>query len=382
MKKCDHCGKPLTEFETAFHREAASPPAISGKCWRCSGAEMQFMDGRVDKPHHRLEILLCLVGVALIVALFLPLRPYLTEESLPAHLALYPYLLLLAYFAIGTLITVVIRRRGGKKPKLQEWDPPMNRFTHTYGPNTDIYTTTVNRDGDLVTTKETRLGGSINDNWSAHASSGSSLIDGISKFYGKLLYLCLVPCIYMLLGGTFIIWAIPYVLVMLAGDSGTKKQNKAVPHALAQAYRHCRATYPAPLSYDDKAGYLVSREQHRTKKSEARNSFLAHYQPKADTDDLPFFYTRRDGVSYMIVEYKREQGKNYGTTFLLMEAGDGRLQKRIAVGDGLLPTDPSSWKHEWYDAGVSQQTMNHLERYEQKMNEILHSPKKNSTFMG
>ena len=91
MNKCERCGKPLTEFEVAFHREAESPPAVSGKCWVCSGAEMQFADGYVDKPHHRLEIFTCILAVALIVALFIPLLPYWNEPELPSHLSTYPY---------------------------------------------------------------------------------------------------------------------------------------------------------------------------------------------------------------------------------------------------------------------------------------------------
>ena len=38
---------------------------------------------------------------------------------------------------------------------------------------------------------ETRLGGSINDNWGAHASTGVPLLDGVASFYGKLLRLFL-----------------------------------------------------------------------------------------------------------------------------------------------------------------------------------------------
>ncbi len=383
IKKCEHCGKPLTEFETSFHKEAGSPPAISGKCWICSGAEKQFMNGYTDKPHHRVEIFVCLLAVALIVALLAPVFPYLNETEFPVGLAFYSYVVVVAYFAIGTLTTFIIRRRKGKKPKVQEWDPPMTRYQHTYGPSTDIYTTTVNRDGDFVTTKETRLGGSIDDRWGAHASSGSSFFDSISTFYGKMIFLFLTPCLYLLAGGTFAFWVVPYILIMLLRDSKAQSYNKAVPKVLQRAYRHCRKVYgTSPISYDDKAGFLVSREKHHAKKSEQKDSFLSHYQESAVDDSAPFFYTRKNGVSYMIVDYKREKNKNFGVTFLLVKDGSDSLKKRIVVGDGFLPTDPHDWEHEWNEAGISLYAMKHLDWYEQKMNKILKSMKKNSEIVG
>lgn len=383
IKKCEHCGKPLTEFETSFHQEAGSPSSISGKCWTCSGAEMQFMNGYTDKPHHRVEIFVCLLAVVLIAALLVPVLPYLAADELPAGLAFYPNVAVAVYFAIGVLVTLIIRRRGGKKPKIQEWDPPTTRYQHTYGPDTDIYTTTINRDGDFVTTKETRLGGSVDDRWGAHASSGSSFFDGVSKFYSKMFRLFLVPCLYLLAGGTFVFWVVPYILVMLVRDSIAQSHNRAVPGVLRRAYRHCRKVYGTPpISYDDKAGFLVSREKHLTKKSEQKDSFLSHYQQAAVDDSAPFFYTRKNGVSYMIVDYKREKNKNFGITFLLVEDGSGGLKKRIIVGDGFLPTDPSNWEHEWKEAGISLYAMQHLDWYEQKMEKILKSMKKNSEIVG
>jgi len=383
MKKCKCCGKPLTEFEISFHQEAGSPPSISEECWSCSGAEKQFMDGYTDKPHHRVEILVCLLAFALIAALLVPVFPYLNETELPESLAFYPYIIVIGYFAIGTLATFIIRRRGGKRPSVQESDPPMTRYKRTYGPDTDIYTTTVNRDGDLVTTKETRMGGSIDDRWEAHASSGSSRIDDISKFYGKMLSLFLTPCIYLLLGGTFAAWGVPYIFVMLARDKVAQGHNKIVPNPLQRAYRHCRKVYGvAPISYDDKVGFLVSREKHQAKKAESKNSFLSNYQQPSDDDSAPFFYTHRNGVSYMIIDYKREQNKNFGITFLLVNDGDDNLQKRIVVGNGFLPANDCDWKHEWNEAGISRYAMEHLEWYEQKMRKILKSIKKNSEIVG
>lgn len=383
IKKCDRCGKPLIEFETSFHQEANSPASVSGKCWACSGGEMQFMDGYADKPHHRVEIFACILAVAFIFALLIPIFPYLNETNLPRGLEFYPYILVVVYFIIGTLTVFIIRRRGGKKPKIQEWDPPMTRYQNTYGPNTDIYTTKINRDGDFVTTKETRLGGSIEDRWGAHASSGSSVVDGVSNAYGKLLSAFLIPCFYLLAGGTFLFWVIPYILIMTVRDTNAKNSNKAVPKALQRAYRHCRAQFgDCPISYNDKAGFLVSRENHRTKKAEQTNSFLAHYQQDSVDDSAPFFYTRKNGVSYMIVEYKREQNKNFGTTFLLVDDGNGTLQKRIVVGNGFVPTEPQNWEREWNEAGISTNAMKHLDWYEQKMKSIVKSLKKNSEIVG
>ena len=91
IKKCSRCGKPLTEFEVAFHEEASSPSELSSQCWICSGAEMQFMNGYVDKPHHRLEIFICLATVAILLALFVPLIPYFNSYNLPLGLQVYAY---------------------------------------------------------------------------------------------------------------------------------------------------------------------------------------------------------------------------------------------------------------------------------------------------
>lgn len=383
IKKCDCCGKPLTEFETSFHQEANSPSAISEKCWSCSGAELQFMDGYTDKPHHRAEIFVCILAVALIAALLIPVFPYLNETTLPTELILYPYLLVVAYFIIGTLVAFFIRRRGGKKPKIQEWDPPITRYQNNYGPNTDIYTTRINRDGDFVTTKETRLGGSIDDKWGAHASSGSSALDGISNAYGKLFSFFISLCINLLIGVSFIFWVIPYILVMLVRDNIAQKHNKAVPKVLQRVYRRCRKAYgDAPISYDDKAGFLVSRENHRNKKAEEKNSFLSHYQQSSSDDSAPFFYTRKNDVSYMIIDYKRDQNKNFGVTFLLVAEDSDNLQKRIVVGNGFLPTAPNNWEHEWNEAGISLYAKQHLDWYEEKMKKILKSMKKNSEIVG
>lgn len=375
IKKCERCGKPLTEFEIAFHQEAKSPATVSNKCWVCSGAELEFMDGYTDKPHHKVEIFACLSAIALIAVLFISLFSILGEMAVPVGV--------IAYFAIGTAVAMIIRRRGGKKPKIQEWDPPMTRYQNHYGPNTDIYTTKINRDGDFVTTKETRLGGSIEDKWGAHASSGSSIFDGISNFYGKMFGFFIPLCLYLLVGGTFIFWSIPYILIMLVRDSIANKRNQKIPEMLQHAYRHCRKVYgTAPISYNDKAGFLVSREKHHTKKTEQKSGFLSNYQQATADDSAPFFYTCQKGTSYMIVDYKREQNKNFGTTFLLVSDGRKELQKRIVVGDGYIPTDPQNWEHEWNEAGISLYAKKHLDWYEQKMRSILKSAKKNQEIVG
>ena len=96
IKKCERCGKPLTEFEIAFHQEAKSPSTVSSKCWVCSGAELEFMDGYTDKPHHKVEIFACLSAIALIAVLFISLFSILGEMAVPVGV--------IAYFAIGTAV--------------------------------------------------------------------------------------------------------------------------------------------------------------------------------------------------------------------------------------------------------------------------------------
>lgn len=383
IKRCSSCGKPLTEFEVSFHEKAESPSTISSKCWICSGAEQQFMNGYTDKPSHSLEIFACLVAIAALVVLCLPVAPYFDSYDVPILLQLYSYVLVVIYFAIGTFVFYLIRRRGGKKPEIREWDPPMTRYQHNYGPNKDIYKTTVNRDGDFVTTKETLYGGSVDDKWSAHASSGSDIFDRIIDFYSKFIVFFMKPCIYLLAGGTFAFWVVPYILIMMARDKKAQSYNKAVPKRVQRAYRSCRNEFgTSPISYDDKTGYLVSKDKFQTKKSEQTNSFLSHYTDPKEDASAPFFYTYKNGVSYMIVEYKRPQNKNFGVTFLLVGDSINNLQKRIVVGDGFLPTDPQNWETDWNDMGVSQYTMQHLDWYEKKMRSIMKSMKKTSEIVG
>ena len=383
MKKCERCGKPLTEFEIAFHREASSPPAISGMCWSCSGGEQQFSKGYVDKPHHRVEILVCLLAIALIVGIFMPLLPYWNSYELPADLNNYLYVSVVCYSVVGIFVMLVIRRKKGNKPTLQEWDPPTTRYRNVYGPNTDIYTTKINRDGDFVTTKETRLGGRTDDLWGAHASTGSSAVDKMLDFYKKLLVVTLTPCLYLLGGVSFIFWVVPYILVVAVRDIYARGKCKNVPVGLQRAYRRCRKLYgDAPVTYDDKVGFLVSRENHKAKKNGNSDSFLSHFQQAEADESAPFFFTSKKGVSYMIVDYTRDPNKNYGTTFLLVYNGKGEIQKRIAVGNGFLPVDSGEWEHEWNVAGVSLHAKNHLDWYEQKMKKILKSPKRNREIVG
>ena len=367
MKKCDRCGKPLTEFEIAFHREAASPPAISGTCWSCCGGEEQFMNGYADKPHHRVEILVCLLAVAVVVALLIPLFPYLNVYELPESLAFYSYVAIVAYTVMGVIVTRIIRRQKGNLPKVQEWDPPTTRYQNIYGPNTDIYKTRINRDGDLVTTKETRLGGRIDDRWAAHASSGSAAVDGVIDFYKKLIKICFVPCFYLLAGISFFAWVLPYILVMLVRDGYAGSRNKEIPVALQRAYRRCRKAYgDFPITYDDKVGFLVCREDHKSKRSENTNSFLSHYKQSDVDDSAPFFCVRKKGVSYMIVDYRRDANKSYGVTFLLVDDGSGSIRRRIGVGNGFLP-EGSDWEHEWNEAGISLYAKKHLDWYEHQL---------------
>ena len=327
---------------------------------------------------------MCILAVAALVALLIPVVPYLNSYDVPMLVELYSYALVVIYFAIGTFVFYLIRRKGGKKPEIREWDPPMTRYEHIYGPDTEIYKTTVNKDGDFVTTKETRLGGSIDDKWAAHAATtGSGIIDRAIDLYSKFFAIFITPCIYLLAGGTFIFWVIPYILIMSVRDKNAQSYNADIPKKLQQAYRRCRKDFgKSPISYDDKVGYLVSKAIYQNKKAEQKNSFLSHYTDSKEDADAPFFYTHKDGVSYMIVEYKHPEGKNFGITFLLVDDGENDMQKRIVVGDGFLPTDPQNWQSDWMDMGISQYAMQHLDWYEKKMRSIMRSLKKKSEIVG
>ena len=58
MKRCSKCGKPLTEFEIKFHRNASSGSDLSSQCWNCIRGDELF--GRYKNLS--LQIKACLVG--------------------------------------------------------------------------------------------------------------------------------------------------------------------------------------------------------------------------------------------------------------------------------------------------------------------------------
>lgn len=383
IARCQCCGKPLNEFETSFHKEAASPSSISGKCWSCSGAEKQFKNGYVDKPNHRLEIFVCIIAIAIIIALFSPLVPYLNSYDTPEHLQNYPYLFGVGYVIVGLIATLIIRRDKNKKPTVQQWDPPMTRYEHIYGPDTDYYKTSVNAKGDYITTKETRYGGKVKDHWGHHSLPNSSFWDKIITFYAGIFAIGFAFCITMMIAVTFAFWVLPYIFVKLTRDKKAKKSNKSIPKQVKSAYRNCRKKYGvSPISYDDKVSFLISKENCQSKKSERRNDFLSNFKGDSTADPIPFFYTRKKKVSYMIVDYKRASNKNFGVTFLLVDNGKNGIQKQIVVGNGFVPSSTSDWRSDWTDAGVSSYAMQHMEWYEQKMQKIMKSSKKNSDVAG
>lgn len=378
MKRCERCGKPLIEFEEKFHQRAESPASISEKCWICSGAELQFEGGYADKPHHLVEISVCLIGIVLLILLSLPVLPFLHEYEVPVFIQIYMYALVGVYIIITTAITIIIHCMWGKKPKVGRVDPPLQRFYESSGPNTDIYTTTVNRDGNFVTTKETRYGYSKEDMWSTSDASDAPFSKVLWLIWAVPMYII----IHMLIGGFFVMWVGPYILVMIVRDIIAYSHNQEIPARVRRVYRFCRKYYgESPLTYGDKAAFLIAREKHFAKKARSKNGFASQFAQETD-HGAPFYYIHKKGVSYMIVDYVEGERKSYFTTFVLVKKKNEDVKKRMIVGNGFVPSLYGDTEADWIEAGISEYALQHLEWYERKMDKILRSPKKFGKVVG
>lgn len=383
MKKCDQCQKPLSQFEVIFHREANSPPAVSGKCWRCSRADQAFEKANLDKPNHKTEITVCILCLILSVALFLPLVPYLDQYTLPPLLQVHMYVALIGMIALGTLSTSVIFSRKKKKKDLLPMDPPEERYHNNPGTSHTSYVSKERYDGAIVTEKVTRYTGGVEDQWNwsgASTDSGNRIV----KLYGDFCVGTIKACAYVFAGTVFLIWVIPYICVVLSKDQKSAKYRAKIPRELRRAYKIGKEKAKnSPLSYHHKVGFLVSRENCKKAKAKPK-SFLDNFSSaETSTGELhPFFYTRIKNISYMIVDYRHPTNKNYGISFVLVENRNGSFAKKMVIEDEFVDSNEQDWQSDWKESGASPNAYGNIRWYENKFRSILNSHKKSKEILG
>ncbi len=387
MKKCEKCGKPLTEFESTFHREAASPSNISGKCWTCSKAENTFDKARIDKPNHFVEIFTCILGVALMILFIIPGIPYLDEPATTPELKIYSSFIVAAYILIGCIISfVVLSRRKPKKDLLRHpLDPPESRYHTSYGLDKTQYVSKERYDGAIVTEKVTYSGTQTTDQWNWDGSP-SNVFERVGNAYASIFVFFMRIIVYLLAGLSFIVWVLPYVVVVIARDGAAGKYRAKIPRELRRAYKKSRAqTNKAPLTYRDKVGFLVSRSNPaRVAPTPKRDSFLDSFSGEKATPDAryPFFYTYKNGSSFMIIDYHKIPSSDYGVSFVLVKEAKGDIVKKIVIGDEYAEIDSDQWQTEWKEAGATAQTLANMRWYEDKFNSILSGNQKKKEIVG
>ena len=376
MKKCDCCGTPLSDFEVKFHSEAGSPAAISEKCWTCSRANEAFSGADVENKGDKKQIFYCAAGLLAIFVAFLPLLPFLDEYELPLLMSLYSTLAVIFCIAVGAFVShpILTRFFSRSKESRLRIDPPEQRYGTRYSPVTTHYEGRERFDGTFIVNKVTRGGAEQVDRWEWH-STNNQKIDGILGMYDSLLQKIIYITALLFLGISFVFWAIPYIAYKVLKNKLALEKRAKIPAALQKAYRtSLAAAKPMPLTYHDKVGFLVSREncQKKPKHSEG-DAFLSNFKETEKRDVcLPFFFKRYDGVAYMIVDYK--EGSRVGTTFVLVKEKNGPIEKRIVVGKSFAQGDPDAWEADW--SALSSKARYNVAWYEEKFMELLKKPYK------
>ena len=153
-----------------------------------------------------------------------------------------------------------------------------------------------------------------------------------------------------------------------------------IPANLQKAYKIAlSASEKMPLTYHDKVGFLVSREECKkapVSVSPKADRFLSNFaeQQAAPAKRIPFFFTRHDKTAYMSVDYK--EGRDVGVSFVLVKKENAPIEKRIVVGKEFADTDPASWQADWAALGASAKATGDIAWYEEKMTALLKSTKK------
>ncbi len=379
MKKCETCGRPLSDFEIRFHSEAGSPPAVSEKCFHCSKASEAFAGADVEHKGHKKQIAACILGALLCIVLCLPLLPYLSSYDAPLWVEAYSVIGVLLYIAIGAaaFYPILTRFLSRRKESALRIDPPEERYGTAYSPITTTYEVKERYDGAYTVNKFTRGGAERVDRWEWH-SLGNEKIDGIMGMYGSLIEKIVYITALIFFGTAFVFWVIPYLVYAVYKDRKTAAVRRSIPAELQRAYRiGLSAAKPMPLTYHDKVGFLVSRENcKKAPAAPAGNEFLASFkgaEKKAEAR-LPFFFKRYGGTAYMIVGYK-ECGL-VGVSFVLVKEGKAPIEKRVVVGNRFADTDPAAWEADWKALFAPSQLTFNIAWYEEKMTALLKDSRK------
>lgn len=378
MKKCETCGRPLSDFEVRFHREVSSPATVSGKCWDCSHAADAFEGADVENKGHKKQIAVVIACAALCFLLFLPLLPYLDSYELPLLLELYSGIAVVLCVAIGAVAFHPIFQRflSRQKESALRIDPPEQRYGTSYSPVTTHYEAKERFDGTFVFNKVTRGGASQVDCWGWHGTSNEK-VDGLLGAYGNFIEKVIYLAVLTFFGAAFIFWAIPYLAYAVVKDKMSAEKRANIPEGLQKAYAVSHAAAkPMPLTYHDKVGFLVSREGcKKAPAAPAGNAFLKNFkEEEKKAARLPFFFKRYGNTAYMIVDYK-ECGL-VGVSFVLVKEGKMPIEKRVVVARRFADTDPAAWESEWTALGVSSQVKYNMAWYEEKMTALLKDSRK------
>jgi len=380
MKRCEKCRKPFSDFEARFHREAGSPLAVSEKCWCCCGADQTFKGTNADGKGYKKQIAACIAGIAVLLIGLLPLVPFLNSYDLPLLLEIYSKIYMVACILVGVLVSrpVLSRLFAHYKKQTPRIDPPEQRYGKTYSPITTHIEAKERYDGAIIFSKVTRGGADQVDRWEWDGASNDR-VSGILGAYGTFVEKCIYLMVYAFVGCSFVFWAVPYLVYAFVREKMAGEARRKIPMHLQKAYKtSVEAARPMPLSYHDKVGFLVSREE--CKKAPAaphRDKFLASFSQEAPASAekrLPFFFKRYGTEAYMIVDYKEHN--SFGATFVLVKDGNAPIEKRIVVADRFAESTDADWRTDWKELGASDATIGYMAWYENKLVELLKNPKK------
>ena len=378
MKKCETCGRPLSDFEVRFHSEAGSPSSVSEKCFDCSKASEAFEGADIENKGHKKQISFCVIGILLCIAVFLPLFPYLNSYELPLLMELYSGAAVVLCVLIGAVAFHPTFQRFLSRHKESglRTDPPVERYGTCYSPVKTSYEIKEKYDGVFTVNKLTSGGASQVDRWEWR-STGNEKIDGIAGAYGSLIEKIIYIMAYAFFGASFIFWVLPYIAYAIYKDRKSAAIRANIPEGLQKAYAVSHAAAkPMPLTYHDKVGFLISREGcKKAPAAPAGNAFLKNFkEEEKKAARLPFFFKRYGNTAYMIVDYK-ECGL-VGVTFVLVKEGKMPIEKRVVVARRFADTDPAAWESEWTALGVSSQVKYNMAWYEEKMTALLKDSRK------
>ena len=79
---------------------------------------------------------------------------------------------------------------------------------------------------------------------------------------------------------------------------------------------------------------------------------------------------KNKNVSCMIVEYKYERYKNYGICFLLLKNSQGKIEKKMSIGESFVYSEECEWNNDWLSAGANPDTINNIEEYQKLLQRL------------